>query len=356
VLVLLALPYCNRGGTERHALLLGRYLRRQGWTVQVAAPPGEFAREFAEAGCEVVPLPDIKVSTFPAAMRHCRAAAAKADLVHVHAAQEFCFGLHFAGYRGPIVFTAHGYSQALDYAKAGLFLNPFCRRVIAVSETEKAKLRIAGVRNLAVVPNGIDLQPFETCDRDRARAELEWHGSTPVAVTVGRLDRLKAAHDAILALAAGRTRFTLVLVGGGPEEPRLRRMAAALGVEAQVRFLGWRQDVPRLLAAADIYISPSRSEASPLALLEALAAGLPVVASDIPAHKEIVRNGQEGLIYRRGRARDLANAISLLCDVPGARNPLAEGARRRALAFSWEEMGARTVSVYERALTSGQGR
>jgi len=350
VRALLILPYCNRGGTELHSHLLARYLRGRDWQVLVAAPPGDFAREFAAAGCEVVPLPAITLSSFGAAMRRCREVAGQADLVHVHAAQEFCGGLRLAGYRGPLVFTAHGYNQPLDYAKAGLFLNPFCRHVVAVSRTDAARLRRGGVRRIEVIPNGVDLEAFGTLDRSRARAELEWAGSEPVALCVGRLDKLKAPHDAILALAAGRTRFTLVLAGGGPAEPRLARMAAALGVADRVRFLGWRDDVPRLLAAADLFVSPSRSEAFPLAVIEAMASGLPVVVSDIPAHLELVRNGQDGLVFRRGRARDLANAITLLCDVPGVRAPLAEGARRRAGHFSWLAMGERTLEVYRAAM------
>jgi glycosyltransferase involved in cell wall biosynthesis len=314
------------------------------------------SQAYAAAGIEVVPLPEIKVTTFGSVMRRCREAAGQADLVHVHAAQEFCGGLRAVGYRGPIVFTAHGYNQPLDYLKAGLFLNPFCRQVVAVSRTDADRLRLAGVRNLRVIPNGVELEAFGAHERSRVRAELEWAGSEHVAISVGRLDKLQALHAAILALAAGRSRFNLVLAGGGPEESRLRKLALGLGVADRVRFLGWRQDVPRWLAAADLYVSPSRSVALPLAVIEALASGLPVVVSDIPAHRELVRNGQDGLVYRRGRARDLANAISLLCDVPGARAPLAESARRRAADFSWHDMGNSTLDVYGAALGTGQAR
>ncbi len=351
--VLHLLPYLEGHGTEAHAWLLCRYLKEQGHEPFLAAPPGRGGARFAELGVSIMPLPAIRVGSFMGAMRRAAAAGQKTDLVHVHAAQEFCGGLRLAGYRGPIVFTAHCYHQDIDYAKAGLFLNPFCRRVIAVSEAERERLRKAGVKGLRKVVNGIDPEPFAGFDRAAVRLQLGLPAEAVVCIAVGRLARPKAVDLLVRALARTGREVIALIAGEGPERAALETTAQALGLGDRARFLGRREDMPRLLAAADIYVAPTRREGLSLAALEAMAAGLPLIVSNIPEFGEVVENGVNGLVFPTGRVDSLAQALSVLAGMPDLRNRMAEASRQRMARFTWERMGRETLAVYGQALPGG---
>jgi glycosyltransferase involved in cell wall biosynthesis len=344
------LPYLEGHGTEAHALLLCRSLKEAGHEVALAAPPGPAGARFAQMGIPITPLPAITVGSFLPAMSRAARAAAAFDLVHVHAAQEFCGGLRWSGFRGPIVFTAHCYHDAIDYAKAGLFLNPFCSRVIAVSEAERERLARAGVRHLRKVLNGIDLEPFAGFDHAAVRTQLGLSDDLIVGIAVGRLARPKA-FDVLLRALARTGRETIVLIAGeGPEERALRATAAALALGDRARFLGRREDLPRLLAAADFYVAPTRREGLSLAALEAAASGLPLIVSDIPEFREIVVNGENGLTFPVGRHESLAQAMSLLSGMSSLRATLSAASRKRVAEFDYRRMGQQTAKVYEEAL------
>lgn len=351
--VLQLLPYLEGHGTEAHAWLLCRYLKEQGHESLVAGPPGRGGARFAELGIPVTPLPVVRVGSFLSAMRRAAQAARDAELVHVHAAQEFCGGLRLAGYGGPIVFTAHCYHQAIDYAKAGLFLNPFCKRVIAVSEAERERLLRAGVRGLRKVINGIDPEPFGGFDRAAVRVQLGLPADAVVLIAVGRLARPKALDLLLRALSRTGREVVALIAGDGPERVALEVTARTLGLGDRARFLGRREDMPRLLAAADIYVAPTKREGLSLAALEAMAAGLPLVVSDLPEFREVVENGVNGLVFKTGQVEPLSQALSLLAGMPDLRAQMAAASRERMARFTWERMGRETVEVYRQATPRG---
>lgn len=185
-----------------------------------------------------------------------------------------------------------------------------------------------------VIPNGIELAALpSSADRSAVRADL---GIDPGDVVVGIVARLSAekAHDvllnAIARLDPGRSRLTLIVVGGGPREAELRTLAEDLGIAGQVRFTGLRRDVARLLAAFDIFCLCSAYECQPVAVLEAMAAALPVVATDCGALRDTVADGEEGYIVPVGDHVALAERISLLASDPALRARLGARARARA--------------------------
>jgi glycosyltransferase involved in cell wall biosynthesis len=142
----------------------------------------------------------------------------------------------------------------------------------------------------------------------------------------------------------------LSIVGSGTEKPALEARADALGATSSVEFLGHRDDVPRLLAESDVFVLPSRSEASPNALIEAMAAGLPVVACAVGGNLEIVDHGRTGLLVPPHDSPALASAIaSLLEDGPGA-NAMGAAAREAVLALYGFD---RTVASFERLYVAG---
>lgn len=348
--ILQVLPYLEGNGTERHALLLARYFKEIGHQVSLAAPAGPMETAFASLGVPMAPIPALTLGSFGPAMRRLASAAADADLVHIHAAQEICGGLRMAGCRKPLIFTAHCYHHAIDYAKAGLFLNPFCDRVIGVSEAERRRLAQAGTRRLSVVLNGIDQEPFEGFDRVAVRLQLSLPADAVVAIAVGRLVRPKGLEIFLRALKGTGREVRALIVGDGPEAIPLKAIAAAFGLDDRVKFLGRREDLPRLLAAADLYVSPTRREGLSLAALEAMASGLPLVVSDLPEFAEIVRTGENGLTFPVGQPESLAQALTLLAGMPEMRRTMAEASKTRMARFDWRRMGDETLSVYRLAL------
>lgn len=206
-------------------------------------------------------------------------------------------------------------------------LMEFTRRVIAVSSTHARHLRESeGVdpSRIAVIENGVDLAAFPLASepsRREARAALGIDAATPVILVVAGL-RPEKAHDVLLGAVArmkaeGR-RVRVLLAGDGELRATLQSLAESLGIGADVEFLGVRRDVARLLHASDVAVLPSVSEALPLALLEAMAAGTPVVASAVGSVPEVVHDGETGLLTPAGDPHLLSRAIGYILD-DGAR-------------------------------------
>ncbi|MBJ6984071.1 glycosyltransferase [Luteimonas sp. MC1750] len=159
---------------------------------------------------------------------------------------------------------------------------------------------LAPAARVSAVRNGVPLPPASTsATRSRARAALGLPADALVVACVGRLVALKN-HRLLLGqvpeLATTFPRLHVVLLGDGPERAALERQAQALGIAERVLFAGTRRDVPKLLPGVDVFALPSLTEGLSIALLEACAAGLPVVASDVGGNPEIVRHGRTGLL------------------------------------------------------------
>lgn len=185
-----------------------------------------------------------------------------------------------------------------------------------------------------VIPNGIPLPAEPTAqDRRHARAEL---GAGPDDVVVGIVARLHPvkAHevlfDAIAKLAPQLPRLRLVVIGTGPREAELHEMARTLGIEGAVRFLGVRRDVADLMPGLDIACLTSTYECAPLAVIEAMAAAVPVVATDVGAVRDMMTDGQEGYVVPVADSAALAERIAALAEDAALRARLGTAGRQRA--------------------------
>ena len=206
---------------------------------------------------------------------------------------------------------------------------------------------------MTVVPNGIDVGAFRAPhgSRDALRRELGL-GSRFAWLAVGRLD-VEKDHETMFRAATTLHEearpFTVLVVGDGPEGDRLLAERDRLGLsDTEVRFLGARSDVAELLAAADGYLLTSSSEALPLVLLEASAAGLPIVSTDVGGTSEIVQEGRSGLLVPAGRDDELAVAMGRLMDAaPEERRAMGRQGRRVVLErFDIERVADRWVDLY----------
>src|SRR5436309_1485164 len=187
-----------------------------------------------------------------------------------------------------------------------------------------------------------------------ARARLGLGPDVAVLGSVARFDPVKRLDALVGALQLlNRPGVALLLVGDGPEAERLRRQVAAAGLGERVVFAGWLDDPARVHPALDLYVAASLKEGLPLAVLEAMGAGLAVVATDVPGHRDVVAAGETGPLAPPAQPRALAAAIGALLDDPERRTRRGPAGRARvAREFALQPMVAKTAEIYRAAATA----
>lgn len=197
--------------------------------------------------------------------------------------------------------------------------------------------------------------------RDRARRDLGLSDGDEVLVTVGRQEYQKGQRhllDAVARLVATRPRLVVLVAGReGHATSELLAQREALGLIDRVQFLGFRADTPEVLAAADLFVFPSLYEGLGGSVIEAMALGLPVVASDIPALREVLEADQNAVLTPAGDAVALAASVDQLLDDPGRRSTFA--ARSRAIfeeRFTLEQSTRRMIGLYRQVADGGPVR
>lgn len=208
--------------------------------------------------------------------------------------------------------------------------------VVAISEAVKQSLVRHGIyeRRIQVVPNGIDTQAYENpvCGPD----PLFFESPGFMFTFVGRFIPAKAV-DLLIEAFARLEKGTLCLAGDGPLRPALEALVKEKGIESRVRFLGVRDDIPCILKQAGCLVLPSRREGFGLVLLEAMAAGVPVIATSFDAAREIVENGKTGLIVPQEDAVLLSEAMKKIAENASLRKEIIERGKMRARDFSIEK-------------------
>jgi len=210
--------------------------------------------------------------------------------------------------------------------------------LVAISQHVKHDLlstyNIARDSQIALVPLGFDLSRFLAVDagsRLRARALLDIPDAAVVVSTVGCLTDIKqqtAIVDAAAALRDTETSFLFLIVGDGELRGSLEQRARERGVPDAVRFLGWRQDLETVYAATDIFLLTSRNEGTPVALIEAMASGVPIVSTDVGGVRDVVPSKDYGILVPFGSPADLAESLKGLAASPALRETLGCAGRQ----------------------------
>jgi glycosyltransferase involved in cell wall biosynthesis len=229
-------------------------------------------------------------------------------------------------------------------------------RYIAVSHDVARKLRrvcSSPSRKIEVIPNGVLVENFDRPRNEELRWRLLRGENRPMVFTAARLDPQKGLEH-LLAAARVVPNAVFVVAGDGPRREALGIQAKELGVSDRVLLLGHRTDVPDLLSACDLFVLPSLFEGLPISVLEAMAAGRPVVATAVGGTDEVVLPGITGLLVPPKDPEGLARGIRTLLDDPSLARRLAESARLRVCTeFSAQRVVARTVRLYETVLCGG---
>lgn len=338
------------GGAERHLLDLCQQQQAAGLQISVALPAaGALAAALQEHGI-AWNLIRAGGRWNPLALYSLRKLVHRIqpDLIHAHMLKS----ASMAGYADrsvPCVATAHNIAKHLA---------PFqhCRHVICVSDSVQESLCRLGYpqSRTTVVYNAVDTRTFSVDNREKLRQQRGWQNQLVVLV-VARLVPAKGQQFAIEALAQwlpqlGNVR--LVLAGAGPDREKLVQLADKLGVATHLSLLGERNDVPDLLAAADIYLQPSIKEGFCIAFLEAMATGLPCIGTRTGAIPNMVEPGVNGLLIEPGDVQAIADAVLSIATDADRRRDFSRAAIVTAQTrFSLKKQADDTQQVYRNALT-----
>jgi len=263
--------------------------------------------------------------------------------------------------RVPFIATYHGLGdlQGARRRLANRVIGRLASRVVAVSDFLRGELvNACGVAasHVVTIHNGVALEQFLS-DNDSQRRAIREELGVADAWVVGAVGGLRAVKghlfllEAMAWLAESMPNACLLLVGEGPLRGQLEARAADLGIAERVRFMGFRDDVPRILGALDCFALPSLSEGLSIATIEAMAAGLPVVVTASGGPSDLVRHGETGLMVPPGDASALSAAITAIRGDPDLAQRLGAAARRKAEAFDVRSMGQKYERLYREVLS-----
>jgi len=349
-------------------------LRAEGYHVEAAARLDEGLKALGEAG---YPIHVIRVAQkmnplmWTTAIRdlHAIIRTGNYDIVHTHTSFAGLLGNLAARLAGAryILYTQHGFyvhelmprwKQWFWYRIEGIAIR-LCEHMICVSEEEQ-EIAIRETRQPAskftTMPGiGIDVSRFQfpleqrSSVRAQIRDELGIAPEAFVILTVARLTRDKGHYEVLRALrlvADKDPEIRLVVAGDGPEAEGLTAEAKNIGVAQQLMLLGWRDDVPRLHCAADVFLLASHREGMPVATMEAMASGLPVVATDIPGCREQVVPGETGYLVPVADAEAMAASLwKIRCD-SALGSSMGERAKDRAAMYDVEYVVEKQIELY----------
>ena len=347
------------GGAEQIVVMLARSLQKAGASPVVFLPPGRegfITKQLAESGIEV----DHFHLERPLSPRCARMLAEAFERHHITVAHshEFSMAVYgaWAAHRAgiPHVITMHGsryYAQRIRRRLALRAAILASAHTVAVSNGLARALRRdlwVGRANLEMIPNGV---PYTPPARVTLREELGLAARDRLLVSVGNLYPVKGhchAIEAVALLADRHPGLHLAIGGRGHLHEDLIAHAQQLGVSDRIHLLGLRADVPALLAAADVFVMPSLSEGLPLALLEAMFSGRPIVATNVGEVPAVLGHGEAGAIVPPGDSSALAAAIDrLLGDSVSARAMGERAAARATAQFDATRMLQRYFDIYK---------
>ncbi|HKO97345.1 MAG TPA: glycosyltransferase family 4 protein [Pyrinomonadaceae bacterium] len=357
------------GGGERHLVDLSRSLAERGHTVYVALSPGSpLISELSFLPTHQILEVSLRNSLdLSSAMQLARFAREHSvDIIHSHVARDYPLTAFASARAGniPYVLTRH---VLFPLKRAHRLILSRASRVIAVSRAVAAALHRQGIfdqNKIVTIPNGINIERFAEKARYQTRALYPDKDVSKLIVgMVGHLAPIKGQQDLIRAaaiLAAERNDVDFVIAGEdkshtGEHRAAIESLIAELKLTKRIQLLGWIDDVRELLGSLDVFVSPSRAEPFGLVIVEAMASGVPVVATMSEGATEITEDGVTGRLVPIKDPEALAIAIKELLADPSERKRFSVNARNRVEQYSLERMVDATEQVYLDVLKTTDG-
>ncbi|MHB8368831.1 MAG: glycosyltransferase [Leptospirales bacterium] len=325
---------------------------------------GDYLNEIQSSGVDTLSLSLPRINTPKACLklgnlvRHIK--RKKIQVVHTFQTNPNIFGTLAGRLSGAKVITSR--RDLGDFGMRGsrrltLFeeaiINPLAHRIMANSRAVfNAAMKMEGIprKKLVLIPNGIDTNRFHPDTSAQRKKLLGLPEKSLIFGTVSGLRKVKALDLLLHAFSALRKRYPdvfLVIAGDGPEALPLRDLTHSLGLTESVRFMGLRLDVERILPAFDVFMLSSRSEGFPNAILEAMACGVPVIATSVGGIRELVCPEVTGKLIAPDNMDDMVKAMRWIHDNPEKRREFSENARRHVEEhFRFEVIGERLGSMY----------
>jgi glycosyltransferase involved in cell wall biosynthesis len=383
-----AIARLNVGGPARHAVILEHGLRERGFeTLLVHGTPtsdeGSLEELIARRAVPAVRVPGLGRRVKPwsdlVALWHLLRLISreKPDILHTHTAKAGTLG-RVAGIlfnltrrrarRCLLVHTFHGHVFSGYFGRLGTqatrsaerLLGRWTDRIITISNLQRqeigGKFRIAGLEKISVIPLGLELDDLLAVKApDRSfREALGWSSNEFVVGYVGRLVAIKDVPTLLTGFAGlleRCPRARLVIVGDGVLRASLERVAGDLQIGSHVHFAGWKHDLASVYGAMDVVALTSRNEGTPVALIEAMAVGVPVVATAVGGVPDVVKHDETGLLIPSGEPTSLADALyRVASDEELCRRLGANGRRNVALRFRSQRLVDDVAGLYSELL------
>jgi glycosyltransferase involved in cell wall biosynthesis len=362
--ILRVIARLNMGGPALHVAYLTAGLRERGYDTTLVAGAlarGEDSMAFVAEGLgvDVVSIPELgrEISPFRDLLATIRLAALirreRPQILHTHTAKAGTVGrvaALLAGRRRPpiVVHTFHGHVlrgyfgsvRSRFFRLLERWLARHTTALIAVSpqvRDDLVALGVASPEKFTVVRLGIELDERVGAEANGREETRRYLGIPPDRFAVGWVGRMTAVKrtddvlDGFMRLRARGVDATLCLVGDGPDREGLERLAHELGIIKDTLFLGYQEDVGPLYAAFDALVLPSGNEGTPVSVIEALAAGTPVVATRVGGVPDVVRHGEDGFLVEPGESEAFADRLAQLARDPALRERFGAAGRARVL-------------------------
>ncbi len=362
--VLQVLPSLDMGGAERVVLTVLDKLDRHEFDSEVCVlGNGPMVQAVKQCGISVHQIRSFRSSRDVGFLwRMIRAVQiVKPDVIHSHIwLPSFYAGLCGRALGIPVIATFHSnYNVESLYERVSLRVtNACCFKVVMVSQSQMRHFGFPeGSGNFSVIHNGVCLPEEEVAQVtgrcQKRRMELGLDPEERVITYVANLRPVKA-HSVLLEafrmVVETQSKLKLLLVGDGPLLTALQVQCEDLGIRTMVRFLGVREDVLDLLAITDVFVSSSSSEALSMAIIEAMAVGKPVIATDVGGNSELIQHGVDGLLVPYGSPRALADAIVSLLNDKNRSDQLGASAQSKARScFAASRMAEQYGDLYRAA-------
>jgi len=358
--LLILITLAEAGGAQTSVAQLLPALVAEFDVILAAHGPGPLREAAEKSGVRLVELQDVRRAINPwrdllgliELVRLCR--RLRPDIVHAHSSKAGALGRLAATIAGvpTRVFTVHGWSFSAYGGLAGRLYLWVERRLVRLTTSVVCVSRSARDLGMAaaacraertvVIHNAVDVGSF---------ASARTHAGPPRIVSVGRLAFPKDFSTLVEALAGIGADWQASFVGEGPLGAAIADEVRRRGLQKRIEFLGTREDVPQVLASSDVFTLSSRSEGLPVSILEAMAAGLPVVATDVGGVAEAVVDGETGLLVPAGNPQALTDALERLLRDEALRHRLGAAGRERALReFHVPSFRHAHLELYRRAL------
>jgi glycosyltransferase involved in cell wall biosynthesis len=367
--VLLVVNWLKPGGAEVQLTHLAEGLAKSGHEVTLCCIDGAYVDVDAldDAGVEIVSLHAETRFARLRAVPRLRRLARRSEIVHCTIWDASLWGRIAAILaRRPVVVADHATDRSIHTSAKGAsreswvalhnkLLDPFTFATVSVAATQRAVLLNEGVdpAKIVYIPNGLPIAAMKSAaEAGPPRAELGIPDGVPTVMQVGVFREEKNQVGALEAVAGMRSKGSdahLIFVGDGPTKPEVDNRVAELGAEAWVHFLGMRADVPAMLSLADVLVQPSHADAMPLTVLEAMAVGVPIVATavgDVPA----MLAGRAGLTVPAEDREALEAALTEILADPAGRTAMGAAGEEIAAARDSSKMIDSYEALFEAAL------